>query len=317
MREYAARRGWTIAVQVREVGSGAAQARSSRETAGGRPPPRDRRSAGVAAGPLGPVGNGSAGDPSGTGTSRRRLRVADRGAGSDHAGRSSDGRPAGRSSPSSKERFCGNELGLAWPMRGRTGNGWAGRQPRPYTLRKSGNCIAPASANPRSLAGLQIGRTSVRRILAIYFRRDNRRTFGAKMSHGCCCTPIRCFGRRSRIRVMIRFAYHGKDRIAEPHDHGILNGSVQLLSWQVGGSSSRPLPNWLLTKVDEITDLELWTRPSRADARRPPVNTSNGMCSSSASNQPRANSMPSQNESQVEISYPISQRNTPGPIYLS
>jgi hypothetical protein len=56
---------------------------------------------------------------------------------------------------------------------------------------------------------------------------------------------------------MIRFAYHGRDRIAEPHDHGILNGSVQLLSWQVAGSSSRRLPNWLLTKVDEITDLEL------------------------------------------------------------
>jgi hypothetical protein len=56
---------------------------------------------------------------------------------------------------------------------------------------------------------------------------------------------------------MIRFAYHGKDRIAEPHDHGILKGSVQLLSWQVAGRSSRPLPNWLLTKVDEITDLEL------------------------------------------------------------
>ena len=55
---------------------------------------------------------------------------------------------------------------------------------------------------------------------------------------------------------MIRFAYHGKDRIAEPHDHGILNGAIQLLSWQVAGRSSRPLPNWLLTKVDEITDLE-------------------------------------------------------------
>ncbi len=54
---------------------------------------------------------------------------------------------------------------------------------------------------------------------------------------------------------MIRFVYHGKDRLAEPHDHGILNGSVQLLSWQVGGRSSRLLPNWLLTKVDEITDL--------------------------------------------------------------
>src|SRR6185369_17818245 len=40
--------------------------------------------------------------------------------------------------------------------------------------------------------------------------------------------------------------------------------------------------------------------------------TSNGMCSSSASNQPIANSMSSQNESHVEISYPISQRNSPG-----
>jgi hypothetical protein len=56
---------------------------------------------------------------------------------------------------------------------------------------------------------------------------------------------------------MIRFAYHGKDRLVEPHDHGILNGSVQLLSWQVAGASSRPLPNWLLTKIDEMTGLVL------------------------------------------------------------
>ena len=60
-------------------------------------------------------------------------------------------------------------VGLAWPMPGRTANGWAGQQPRPYTPRKSGNCIAPASANPRSPAALQIGRTSVRRILADLF----------------------------------------------------------------------------------------------------------------------------------------------------
>ncbi|MGA2693704.1 MAG: hypothetical protein ABSF76_15185, partial [Opitutaceae bacterium] len=56
---------------------------------------------------------------------------------------------------------------------------------------------------------------------------------------------------------MVRFTYHGKDRLVEPHDHGILNGSVQLLSWQVAGSSSRPLPNGLLTKVDDTTDLVL------------------------------------------------------------
>jgi len=56
---------------------------------------------------------------------------------------------------------------------------------------------------------------------------------------------------------MIRFTYHGKDRLVEPHDHGILNGSGQLLSYQIAGSSSRRLPNWLLTKVDEMTDLAL------------------------------------------------------------
>jgi hypothetical protein len=43
----------------------------------------------------------------------------------------------------------------------------------------------------------------------------------------------------------------------EPHDHGILVGSVQVLSWQVAGSSCRPNPNWRLTKVDEMADLLL------------------------------------------------------------
>src|SRR6266404_851800 len=56
---------------------------------------------------------------------------------------------------------------------------------------------------------------------------------------------------------MIRLIYHSKERILEPHDHGILNGSVQLLAYQVGGSSSRPLPNWILMKANEIADLKL------------------------------------------------------------
>src|SRR5918996_3548891 len=54
---------------------------------------------------------------------------------------------------------------------------------------------------------------------------------------------------------MMRLVYHDKERIIEPHDHGILNGSVQLLAWQVAGSSSRLLPNWLLMKVDEMARL--------------------------------------------------------------
>ena len=58
-------------------------------------------------------------------------------------------------------------------------------------------------------------------------------------------------------RRMIRLLYHRRLRIVEPHDHGILNGSVQLLAYQVGGSSSRPLPNWILMKADEIADIDL------------------------------------------------------------
>ena len=56
---------------------------------------------------------------------------------------------------------------------------------------------------------------------------------------------------------MLRLIYHDKQRILEPHDHGILNGSVQLLGYQTGGASSRPLPNWLLMKTDQIVNLEL------------------------------------------------------------
>ena len=58
-------------------------------------------------------------------------------------------------------------------------------------------------------------------------------------------------------RRMIELVYHERYRLLEPHDHGILNGSVQLLCYQVAGSSSRRLPNWILMKVDEIEDLVL------------------------------------------------------------
>ena len=41
MREYAARRGWTIALQIKEVGSGAAERETAREAARCSAPPRD------------------------------------------------------------------------------------------------------------------------------------------------------------------------------------------------------------------------------------------------------------------------------------
>jgi hypothetical protein len=58
-------------------------------------------------------------------------------------------------------------------------------------------------------------------------------------------------------RRMIRLVYHRKERLVEPHDHGVLNGAVQLLEYQVAGYSSRPLPNWILMKVNEMADLEV------------------------------------------------------------
>ena len=59
---------------------------------------------------------------------------------------------------------------------------------------------------------------------------------------------------------MIRLFYHDKERVLEPHDHGILNGSVQLLGYQTDGSSSRRIPNWILMKTEEISDLKLLDR---------------------------------------------------------
>jgi hypothetical protein len=56
---------------------------------------------------------------------------------------------------------------------------------------------------------------------------------------------------------LIRLMYHGKQRIFEPHDHGIHNGSVQLLGYRIAGKSSRRLPNWLLMKTDEALELQL------------------------------------------------------------
>ena len=56
---------------------------------------------------------------------------------------------------------------------------------------------------------------------------------------------------------LIRLVYHDKERVLEPHDHGILNGSVQLLAYQIAGKSSCRLPNWLLVKTDEVIDLEM------------------------------------------------------------
>jgi len=59
-------------------------------------------------------------------------------------------------------------------------------------------------------------------------------------------------------RRKIRFCYHGKERIAEPHDYGIQNRQLRLLVYQTGGQSkSGTLPAWRLIDVSGISNLEI------------------------------------------------------------
>lgn len=56
---------------------------------------------------------------------------------------------------------------------------------------------------------------------------------------------------------LIQLRYRNKLRIVEPHDYGIHNGAVKLLTWQIGGASSAPLPNWRWMETDLISDAEI------------------------------------------------------------
>src|ERR1700675_3632081 len=58
-------------------------------------------------------------------------------------------------------------------------------------------------------------------------------------------------------RRLVQFLYRNKNRIVEPHDYGVHNGSVKLLGYQVGGSSSGKLPNWRWMEADLISDIQV------------------------------------------------------------
>jgi hypothetical protein len=61
-------------------------------------------------------------------------------------------------------------------------------------------------------------------------------------------------------RRLIQLVYKEKQRIVEPHDYGVHNGSVKLLGYQVGGVSSGPLPDWRWMEVNLISDVVLLNR---------------------------------------------------------
>ena len=57
---------------------------------------------------------------------------------------------------------------------------------------------------------------------------------------------------------LLRFSYHGKDRIVEPQDYGIQKGIVNLFTYQTAGeSSSSRLPDWRKFAVLSMSSVEL------------------------------------------------------------
>jgi hypothetical protein len=68
---------------------------------------------------------------------------------------------------------------------------------------------------------------------------------------------------------LLRLRYQDKLRTVEPHDYGEHNGIIKLLTFQVGGSSSGPLPNWRWMEADLISDAELLDQTFPGG--RPPV----------------------------------------------
>jgi hypothetical protein len=95
LREYATQWGWAVALQVREISSGASRELREKIVEAAR-----QRDIDVVLvwwpGWLRPGDHGPADNPARTGASRRGPRIADRGAGPDRAGRSSRGRAAAR-----------------------------------------------------------------------------------------------------------------------------------------------------------------------------------------------------------------------------
>ena len=85
---------------------------------------------------------------------------------------------------------------------------------------------------------------------------------------------------------LLRLRYRNRDRIVEPHDYGVHNGVIKLLTWQIAGSSSSPLPNWRWMETDLISDAQLLDQTFPADARRHPASITNGTSCSSGSSLP-------------------------------
>ena len=60
-----------------------------------------------------------------------------------------------------------------------------------------------------------------------------------------------------RERRLIRLAYSGRTRIAEPHDYGLIDHEARLLAWQRREEGSTRPPGWRLFGVATITRVDV------------------------------------------------------------
>ena len=66
----------------------------------------------------------------------------------------------------------------------------------------------------------------------------------------------RLVGSAKRRRLADRRELSSKRQSGQPHDYGQHNGVIKLLAWQLGGSSSGPLPNWRWMEQDGISNIQ-------------------------------------------------------------
>jgi hypothetical protein len=64
-----------------------------------------------------------------------------------------------------------------------------------------------------------------------------------------------------REKRLVAFVLDGYERIAEPHDYGIVNATVRLFFYQVGGASrsGRPI-GWRWAELSKISELKVLDR---------------------------------------------------------
>jgi len=59
-------------------------------------------------------------------------------------------------------------------------------------------------------------------------------------------------------RRLVSFTLHGRPRIAEPHDYGVIKGVVTLFFYQTAGESNSGKPlGWRNAAIDDISGLRV------------------------------------------------------------